>query len=191
MDGMKDDLVLIKETIDGNKDAFAMLVEKYQDRIFNYSYQLVGNKQDAEDITQETFIKGYAHLRGFKIEYKLLSWLYTIATNITKNRIKRNKIVCYNLDVPNVTDTGEMIRDVPDTRSDTPESSVDKSVTAQLVSEMLGSLPDQYRPPFLLKHKEQLSYEEIAGILKLPVSTVKIRVYRAREWLLKKYKDKV
>jgi RNA polymerase sigma-70 factor (ECF subfamily) len=152
---------------------------------------LVGSSADAEDITQETFIKGYAHLRRFKIEYKFLSWLFTIATNIAKNRFKHNKIVCYNLDVPVDTETGEMTRDVPDNRSVTPESSADRSDTAQLVSEMISSLPEQYRSSFLLKHQEQLSYEEIAGILKVPVSTIKIRVYRAREWLIKKYKDKV
>jgi len=189
---LKDDLVLIKEVLDGNRDAFTLLIEKYKDKIFNYSYRLSGNRNDAEDIVQDTFINAYSHLDKFKIEYKFSTWLFTIATNITKNKLKRKKVICYTLDVPVDTENDEHLsREQVMASPDTAESNIESEEKSRFVSEMLNWLPEKYRVPFLLKHKEEYSYEEIAGMIKESVSTVKIRIYRAREMLTGKFKDRM
>ncbi|OGS20826.1 MAG: hypothetical protein A2252_00215 [Elusimicrobia bacterium RIFOXYA2_FULL_39_19] len=185
-----EDLFLIKEALEGNRDSFGLLVDKYKNSLFNLVYKYMGNSSDAQDICQDTFIKAYTHLNEYKINYKFSTWLFTIAANLSKNKLKRRKFIFFSIDKPIHTDEENIIAE-PEDKTSNNDTFMLKLEQAGLVTEMLQSLPADYKIPFLLRHEENRSLEEIAQITNLSVGVVKIRIHRARMRLLKKYKEKL
>jgi len=180
-----EDIVLIKETLVGKKEAFGHLVNKYKNSIFNLAYRMSGSYHDAEDISQETFLQVYKKLKEFKVGLKFHTWLYTIALNICRNRLKRKSILkVVSLDEPIETENGEVIREIPDKSVSAEEILIQKEEKKRM-GEMVHALPLKYRSVFLLRYTEGLAYEEISQVTGLPLGTVEVRLFRARKILIK------
>ena len=151
---------------------------------------MVKNVQDAEDLTQEAFIKAFNSLASFNEEYAFSTWLYKIATNNCIDYFRKRKLQMYSLDKPIQYKDSELQHEIPD-----PDFNAEKTILTsernQLIREAIETLPKKYYIAIVLRHTEEKSYEEIAAILKLPLGTVKARIFRAREMLNKALKEKL
>jgi len=167
---------IIQNVLDGDREKFALLVDKYQGPIYNLVYRLTGSRHDAEDLAQETFIKAYKSLNNFQIKKKFFSWLYTIAINLTRNHLKKKK----PLFVENVED---LKSDNLQTDKNNPEINVIKHEQAQALASSIQRLPIALREAVILRYYFYLPFEEIARILCISLSGAKMRVYRGLEKL--------
>jgi RNA polymerase sigma-70 factor, ECF subfamily len=176
-----DDIKVIEQVLAGDIDAFSGIIEKYQDKTFNYVYSQIKDYDEALDITQEIFIMTIEALRSFRRESKFSTWFYSIMVNYCKNYRKKNSR--YNLVSMN-SSRGEEEYDMqlPDVREN-PENEVIMNESLRIVREEIHKLPDDYREILLLRDIEGLSYNEIADILKISLSNVKVRIHRGREFL--------
>lgn len=155
--------------------AFEFLIRKYQDRLFNLMYYYIGNRDDAMECVQETFIQFYTRIDSFRGESSLFTWLSRIAMNfaISNKRKKKPMTVDY---------VEQTSREIPET------SAIRNEVTLQ-VRDAVRALPDEYRQVIVLRDMEGVEYQEIAEILAIPIGTVKSRIYRARGILAECLKD--
>jgi len=180
-----DDLKIIESCLLGNTQMFSRLIDNYKNMVYNLAYRMSNNPQEAEDISQEAFLHTYQSLARFNPSYKFSTWLYQITLNIIKDKHKKKEIDYVSLDTPVETDDSEFYPQPADLTNN-PEQ-----IISQKENLKACSLPLKYREVIVLRHLHDLSYIEIANILKLPQGTVKIRLYRAREQLKKILADSV
>lgn len=170
---------LVERALEGNVRAFEMLVRKYQHKILQLVGRLVG-EADAPDVAQETFIKAYRALNGFRGQSAFYTWLYRIGINTAKNHLiaRGRRPAGQDIDVADAEQFGhtEYLSDV-----DTPESVVLSEEIRQKVAEVIRRLPADLRQAITLRELEGLSYEEIAQVMDCPIGTVRSRIFRARE----------
>lgn len=176
---------LIQRAKRGERDAFAELIEIYKDKIFQLAYRMVGNRQDAEDIAQETFLRVYANLHTYDENYKFSTWIYRIATNLCIDR-GRKKRPDFSLDEEVETGEGLDWYSRLSSRDRTPEEKVVTQELQETVQDALSQLQPEYRSIMILRYIEDLSLQEISEIVKLPVTTIKTRIHRGREALRSK-----
>ncbi len=181
------DRQLIRLATEGNPQALEELVRRYRGLIFNLIFRMVGNREEAEDLVQETFVKAFRSLHSFNDEFAFSTWLYKIASNHTIDLLRRKRLQLLSLDEPVRTREGEVSREYPDENFN-PERSLITSESTQIIFNAIEALPEKYRIIITLRHKEEKSYEEISRILKVPIGTVKARLFRARELLREKLK---
>ena len=181
------DRQLIRLASEGNQQAFEELMRKYHSLIFNLIYRMVGNREEAEDLVQETFVKAFRSLKSFNEEFAFSTWLYKIASNHTIDLLRKKRLQLLSLDEPVRTREGEMSREYPDENFN-PERTLITSESTRIIFQAIEALPEQYRTIISLRHKEDKSYEEIGQILNIPIGTVKARLFRARELLRKELK---
>jgi RNA polymerase sigma-70 factor (ECF subfamily) len=181
---------VIDRALRGDQKAYAELMERYHGPLFNLLYKMVRSKEETEDLVQEAFMKAFSSLASFNEEFAFSTWLYKIAINNTIDHLRKKKLRTYSLDKPIQSQEGELKRELPDVHSSTDHDllSTEKS---RLISHAIEELPEKYRQVILLRHSEELSYEEIAEITEVPLGTVKARIFRAREMLKRKLKDKL
>jgi RNA polymerase sigma-70 factor (ECF subfamily) len=181
------DRVLIDRFRNGDAAAFDEMVTRYWDRIFSMVHQLLRNQQDAEEVTQDAFVRAHRGLVNFRGESAFSTWLYQIATNLARNRYwywwrrKRDKSVSF--DAPIGSENDLTLADVIPAEIETPG---DITVTSEFVSRIgqsMERLSAKHREILVLRNIKNLSYEEIAAILSISVGTVKSRIARARESL--------
>ena len=176
------DTALIQRCQANDAAAFNEIVSRYKNRVHNYVCRMVGPGADAEDLTQETFVRAYMSIRSFQSRASLNTWLYRIATNICidfTRKTSRVKAMTTSLLREDSEDEGEIEREFPDQRFDPQSYSLNKELGAQLQS-ALQSLPEKLRTVVLLHDIEGLAYEEIAEIADCPLGTVKSRLFNAR-----------
>ncbi len=164
----------------GDRTAFNVLVLKYQHKVMKLVMRYVRNQAEAEDITQEAFIKAYRALPSFRGESAFYTWLYRIAINTAKNSLtsNRKRLVDYDLDLQDPDDyAGQVLLK----HSDTPERLLLTDEIRQTVQAAMDSLPNDLREAITLRELDGLSYEEIAEVMECPVGTVRSRIFRARE----------
>ena len=167
---------------DGEIDCFDLLVDRYKVRLFNYLYRLVGDRDEAEDVAQEAFVKAYIHAAKYKTIARFSTWLYTIATNLVRNRMrsKKRKPRIFSLWGTSRFDDGEEKQiDVLDTAR-SPEDEMNDKELSGVISQAIQEIPEKYRESFVLREINQLSYEEIAAVTGLKLGTVRSRINRAR-----------
>lgn len=181
------DKTLIHLALAGNQKAYGELIRRYQGMIFNLVYRMIGDYVEAEDIVQETFIKAFNALDSFKEKYAFSTWLYKIATNHCIDVLRKRKLNTFSLDTPIQTGEGELRREYSDD-SFSPEKTMIYREHTALILQAIESLPPKYQTVINLRHREDKSYEQIAQMLKIPIGTVKARIFRAREMLKKKLK---
>ncbi len=169
---MTEDLKLIQRFLSGDRRAFEPLVDRYQKTVFNVALRMVNNTDDAADITQNVFIKASEKLGSFNPKYKFFSWIYRIAVNESLNFVEASK--------KNERLSHELVAD-----GKSPEDVLQDDHIAQSVEEGLTKLTDENRIVIILRHFQDLSYDEIGFILDLPVRTVKSRLFSARQSLKK------
>ena len=179
-----DDLKIIESCLLGNTQVFSRLIDNYKNMVYNLAYRMSNNSHEAEDISQEAFLRAYQSLARFNPSYKFSTWLFQITLNIIRDRFKKKELNYVSLDAPIETDDSEFYPQPADSINN-PEQIIAQKEDAQAIQQAILSLPLKYREVIVLRHLQDLSYIEIANILKLPPGTVKIRLYRAREQLKK------
>lgn len=174
------DLALVERVQRGDKQAFNLLVAKYQHRLANLVSRYVKNQGDVPDVVQEAFIKAYRALPNFRGESAFYTWLYRIAVNSAKNYLvaqgRRPPANDVDADEAEFYDGADALREV-----DSPERMLLSEEIKKVVFETIESLPDDLRSAITLREMEGLSYEEIATVMECPVGTVRSRIFRARE----------
>lgn len=183
-----EDKKLIKAAREGDQKAFEALLKKYRNLVYHVMIKMVRNPQEAEDLCQEAFIKAFNALASFNEEFAFSTWLMKIATNNCIDFLRKKKLRTYSIDEPIQYKDDQVQIELPD-HDPTPEKQMLNEERSNLIDEAIQSLPPRYRHVIVLRHKEEKSYEDIAEILKLPLGTVKARIFRAREMLNKKIKN--
>jgi|TARA_B100001540_G_scaffold111287_2_gene99815 RNA polymerase sigma-70 factor (ECF subfamily) len=177
------DLALVRRAKKGDYRAFDLLVLKYQSRVIATAYKYVKEKQLAEDIAQEAFIKSYKSLDSFREESSFYTWVYRIAVNTAKNYIvsskRREEIIMTDLSEDN-----NYYPEKPDI--DSPQDILNASELRDLIFATLSSLGEETRTALSLREFDGLSYEQIAEISNCPVGTVRSRIFRGREMIEEK-----
>src|SRR5215218_4592555 len=178
-----DDGDVVASFLDGEERAFQELVERYQTRLLNFIYRTIGDREKAEDLVQEVFIRVYRHLHRFDRSKKFSTWAYTIASNLAKNELRnrsRNPLVLFQtLRGTQGADEEERPLQFEDTTS-RPDDLFRKRHLRALVEDTVAKLPEHHRQVFVLRELEGKSYEEIAEITACNLGTVKSRLNRAR-----------
>jgi len=163
---------------------FSRLIDTYKNMVYNLSYRMSNNPQEAEDISQEAFLRAFQSLARFNPSFKFSTWLYQITLNIIRDKYKKKEIDYVSLDTPVETDDSEFYPQPADL-SNNPEQIFSQKENFRIIQQAIYSLPLKYREVIVLRHLQDLSYIEISNILKLPQGTVKVHLYRAREQLRK------
>ena len=174
------------EVMRGHRGAYNQLVERYWGRIFARVYQLLGNREDAEEVTQDTFTKAYERIHDFRWESSFSTWLFRIGSNLARNRYWHRRRRGYgrnlSLDLP-LGEDGFSIQDVlPDHVAD-PGDRMRWNEFQDKIETQLDRLPETYREIMEMRLLDDLSYEEISESLGVPMGTVKSRIARARRQL--------
>lgn len=176
---------IVKRAQKGDRLAFAELVELYKDKLYNLGYRMMGNPTEAEDVAQETFLRAYANLSTYNASHKFSTWIYRIATNLCIDRMRKKK-ADFSLDAE-LDNGGEEGGSTLYGRIAAPDRSPEEDVvrleTQEEVQRAIEALPENYRSAVILKYLHDLSLQEIADILEVPVTTVKTRIHRGREAL--------
>lgn len=175
------DLVLVERVQSGEQEAFGLLVSKYQRKLLRLVMRFVRDSAEAEDVTQEAFIKAYRALPGFRGESAFYTWLYRIGVNTAKNWLVargRRMPTVSEISTDDTTDIGEggLLRD-----DATPEQIMMSKQIGETVNAAMDALPEDLRTAIALREIEGLSYEEIAQVMDCPIGTVRSRIFRARE----------
>jgi RNA polymerase sigma-70 factor (ECF subfamily) len=174
---------LIARFQQGDVYAFEMIVHRYKDPLVNFVYNFVGNRVDAEDIVQETFLRVFKNKHLYRKIAKFSTWIYTIASNLAKTELRRRK----RRRILSLSSMGYEDRDYE--ISDeyfSPERVVEGEMKGDQIREEILALPEKFREVVILRDIQELSYEEISKLLKIPVGTVKSRVNRGRIRLQKR-----
>lgn len=169
---------IIAGTVAGRLDGFEELVRRYQRPITGYVFRMVGEYESALDVTQEVFIKVYNSLHKYSSEYKFSTWLYRIAHNAAVDHLRRNSITPQSLEAENADGSFQI---QIESRLSSPEQDRERSEWRTEIDSVVRTLPPAYRDLIMLRHGQDLSYDEIAEVTGLPLGTVKNRLFRARE----------
>jgi RNA polymerase sigma factor (sigma-70 family) len=187
-DKRQEDRQLIDMALQGDERAFETLLNKYRNLVFSIMIKMVRNHQEAEDLTQEAFMKAFNSLSSFNDEFAFSTWLMKIASNNCIDFLRKRKLRTYSIHEPIQYKDEKIEIDIPD-HEPTPERHLLQNERAKMIQTAIDELPERYRYVILLRHKEEKSYEEISEILNLPLGTVKAQIFRAREILNKKLKS--
>jgi RNA polymerase sigma factor (sigma-70 family) len=182
------DDILIQEALKGDQKAFRSLVSRHQASVYHIIVRMVRDKELADDLVQETFMKAFSSLRSYRSEYRFSTWLYKIAANSSIDHLRKKRIQALSLDAPVDTGDGQVGIEVPDYTYHPDEEMVRREQSVS-IAEAIAALPEKYRRVIIARHQEDKSYEEIAAELKVPVGTVKARIFRARELLKKRLRS--
>ncbi|MFB0562679.1 MAG: RNA polymerase sigma factor [Candidatus Lokiarchaeia archaeon] len=179
------DEILVKTSQKGDYPSFEEIVKRYEKKIYNLAYRIMGNKEDASDVLQETFLQAFKKLASFKGKAKFSTWLYRIAVNIClMKKRKRKKMETVSLDIPILTKKEDEIkRELRDDWSESPLATLENEEVKKNLSKAIDSLPEEYKTVFLLRGLNGLSNEEVANVLKISLPAVKSRLHRARLFL--------
>lgn len=175
------DQLLVERVQAGDKQAFGLLVAKYQRRLLRLVSRLVRDQAEAEDVAQEAFIKAYRALANFRGDSAFYTWLYRIGINTAKNWL-----IAHGRRVPTSTDVdsedaenyseNDLLHD-----TDTPERLLMSKQVGEVVNQAMAGLPEELRTAITLREIDGLSYEEISAVMECPIGTVRSRIFRARE----------
>jgi RNA polymerase sigma-70 factor (ECF subfamily) len=181
------DRILVDRFKNGDQAAFDEMVQRYWSRIYSMVHQLLRNQQDAEEVTQDAFIRAHKGLVNFRGDSAFSTWLYQIATNLARNRYwywwrrKRDKSVSF--DAPLGDESDSTLADLIPAEVESPDDITVNQELIDKISESMENLGAKHREILILRNVKNLSYEEISAILGISIGTVKSRIARARETL--------
>ena len=177
---------LISRFQNGDEQAYITLVNRYKDKLINFVYRLVNDRDQAEDIIQDTMLKLYTHKHYYRNIAKFSTWIYTIAGNFAKTELRKKK----TRKVTNNSQLGYEDRDYdPPSSEPSPQKLVEDDFINTKIHDAIDSLPEHFRIVTVLRDIEKLPYEEISNIVEIPLGTVKSRINRARLQLQKDLKE--
>lgn len=169
----RSDAQVVRDVLDGDRDAYRLLVRRYGDTLYGHALRMVGSSDDAADLTQRAFVKGFRKLATCKDPERVGAWLFRIAANMCKDHVRSPR----RRDVSVEKVAGALPSDA------SPEADAEGAEIRAKVWDALDALTPEQREAFVLKHVEGRSYEEIAAVMDLSVAALKMRVHRAREAL--------
>jgi RNA polymerase sigma-70 factor (ECF subfamily) len=169
------DRSLVQRALRGEHQAYGELVKRYQRSVFNVCYRMMGERREAEDMTQETFLRAFDRLRTYHPARPFGPWIRRVGANLCLNSMKRRKLTVLPLE--------EELEGVVTNVAERPETAQAHAERAETIREAILSLPDHYRAVIELRHFFDMSYKEIAQTLELPLSDVKSHLFRARKTL--------
>jgi RNA polymerase sigma-70 factor (ECF subfamily) len=172
-----DDHCLIADCLKGNTAAFGVLVRRYQERLYNSIYRLVGNAEDAQDVIQDAFLNAYQSLNGFKGDSQFFTWLYRIAVNTAISH-KRKQRVALRIEAGRDGEPGIEPHDPSDFSR--PGHALEQAEQGQRIQQALARLSPEHRAVLVLKDMEGQKYETMAEVLQVPIGTIRSRLHRAR-----------
>jgi len=167
----------------GDIQAFGVLVERYEKKLMRYARKFLFGYQDCEDVVQEVFLKSYTNIQSFDPNRQFSSWLYRVAHNEFINAIKRKGREPFPFFDPDTLFPHPVSQDSPD-------NDLNKQETKEVVDKILGRLDPKYREPLVLYYFEDLDYQKISEIMHIPVSTIGVRINRAKSLLKRLYHEK-
>lgn len=179
-DPVQEEQIWILQSLQGDQQAFARLMNRYQRRVYNLAYRMLGTAEDAEDITQEAFLRAYSALPSFELGKRFSPWIMSIASNLCIDLLRRRRYAWLSLEdvsfrLPSPTEG--------------PDKGVLRQEQADQVQNLLRHLPEKYRLIVILRYWFDLSYQEIADTTGLTLNTVKTRLHRARHMLAQAVKE--
>ncbi len=181
----------VRRCLDGDAEAFGVLVERYQDRIFNACVRIVGDRETAGEMAQEAFLRGFERLRTFREGSRFSTWLFAIAINQCRSELRRRKTKKHrpplSLDAARADREGTGYE--PPSREPAPGVAIERREMRRRLERELAALPENYRVPVVLRDVEEMSYEEIAEVIEAPVGTVRSRIHRGRLILRERLTD--
>ncbi len=177
---MIDDQTLVAKVLSGDQQAFADLVESYQQHVYNLTYRMLNNVGEAEDAAQETFLRAYQHLDRYDPERSFKTWILSIASNHCIDRIRKRRMTLLSIDEP-LPPHPELV-----SKTTGPEESLLMDERNALIQDLLEELPNDYRAAVILRYWYDMSYTEIAETLETTESAIKSRLFRARQTLAEK-----
>jgi RNA polymerase sigma-70 factor (ECF subfamily) len=170
---------LVRRVQAGNNEAFEELVKRYERKVYNIAYRLMGNERDASEVLQDAFLRAYRFLPKFQFKSSFFTWLYRIATNVSLTKLrKREKVQLVSIDEPANAD-GDLPLEIPDYRYN-PEKMMKQRQLREALQKAVDELPPDYRSVVVLRDLEGLSNEEVSKVLSLSVAAVKSRLHRGR-----------
>lgn len=178
----EEDIQLVAKARSGDERAYRTLLQKYERAVFSICLRMVRNRDEASDLAQESFIKVFHSLDRYNPQYAFSSWLFKITSNLCIDHLRKRRIATFGMDDPIDGEKGEIQRQYM-TTDPNPEEVYVRSEKVRRLEEAIAALPEHYRIMLVLRHQEDLSYEEIADTLSIPLGTVKARIHRAREML--------
>ncbi|MCI0696235.1 MAG: RNA polymerase sigma factor [bacterium] len=168
---------LIEKFQRGDIYAYELIVKRYKDQLLNFVYRFLGNHEEAEDVVQETFLRVYRNRHAYQRVAKFSTWIYTIAGNLARTELRRrNRRRIFSLSSMGVEDKEYEISD--DVLS--PERHTNTVLSEEIIQKEINKLSPKFREVIILRDIQELSYEEISKIIRVPIGTVKSRVNRAR-----------
>lgn len=173
------DIEIVKEVLQGRSEAFRELVSRYKRAVYSLCYRMVQNNEEAEDLSQEVFIKVYQYLGKYDEGYKFSTWILKIATNTSIDYLRKKKVDTVPLE-EGIESKQEMA---------SAESIYFHQSNKSLIDKMIKELPEEYRLLIILYHQQGLSYKEISDNVNIPMSKVKNRLHRARNILKEQLKS--
>jgi RNA polymerase sigma-70 factor (ECF subfamily) len=176
-----DDRALVARIIEGDRDRFSELVKRYERRVVNYVYRITHRYEDAHDLTQDIFVKVYLALDRYDPKYQFSTWLFRIAQNSAIDALRKKSVSEVPLTRQGDDEDGKEREFADD--GITPERALKNKQLSAAIEGAVESLPADYRELIQLRHYAELSYEEIAAMKKLPLGTVKNKLFRARNLL--------
>ena len=174
-DSTMTDFELIKSCLDGNNQSFSELVARYKNLVYSIILRMVTDREEANDLAQDVFIKIYKNLDKYYPDYKLSTWIIRITTNHVIDYRRKKKQEYVPLD--------EVSYEVAAPAEESPEEKYIKAERTQQLAQVINDLPDMYKLPIVLYHQQGLSYQEIADVIHEPLSKVKNRIFRGRKIL--------
>jgi RNA polymerase sigma-70 factor, ECF subfamily len=181
------DCDLVATAVHGGEGSFEELVRRYQRPISAYVYRMVGNYESALDLTQEIFIKVYNSLERYRAEFKFSTWIYKIAHNAAVDHLRRSATREQSLVIGPEGDQFDL--PIESSRL-SPEQESERRERRGEIETVVRALPANYRELVILRHSQDLSYEEIVEVTGLPLGTVKNRLFRAREMMRQQFVEK-
>ena len=186
MSDLEDDASLVRRCLKDDPVAYRHLVERYQAEVYSLAFRLIGRVEDAEDMTQETFLRAFRALKRYDPTRPFGAWLHTICTRLCIDHHRRNRARMVSLTQPEEGSAGEERTIDLEDPADRPDEDAEKSELARRLEALVEELPPDSRAAILLRHQQDLPYEEIARVLQVPLGTVKARIHRARIMLKQK-----
>lgn len=168
---------LIEKFQHGDIYAYELIVKRYKDQLLNFVYRFLGNQEEAEDVVQETFLRVYRNRHAYKRVAKFSTWIYTIAGNLARTELRRrHRRRIFSLSHMGIDDREYEISD----EVFSPETHVNTVLKEEIIQKEINKLSPKFREVIILRDIQELSYEEISKIIRVPIGTVKSRVNRAR-----------
>ena len=181
--GAQQDYALVQSAIAGDQQAYSLLMSRHQKSVRYQVLRLVKNRDEADDLTLEAFETGFLHLSSYAPKSAFSTWLIRIAVNNCIDHARKRKITCLSLDASMEETSQNDFSETLTTNALNPEEAIIRSQRIQLVRDLMGKLSGVYRQILRLRFYEDLSYEEIAERLDIPIGTVKVNIFRGKKMM--------